>query len=171
MGDYDQLTPYSEIKGDNNLKLVVTPNRNMTPRVAKLGVSMRTDNEVKNGNIYRMLAWRKNPTNQNIELHYYEDENGIYGDKAYQVDTTYGNQLESIKLDVKKMIETLKTKNDEREKIGYIYESDNSELFKWLTTTEGIKEHIVPYKEKDAHGREAQYYIVENNRSSSQDAL
>jgi hypothetical protein len=43
----------------------------MTPRVAKLGVSMRTDNEVKNSNMYKMLAWRKNPTDQFVDLHYY----------------------------------------------------------------------------------------------------
>jgi hypothetical protein len=30
----------------------------MGVRVAKLGVSMRTDNDAKTGNIYRMLAWR-----------------------------------------------------------------------------------------------------------------
>jgi hypothetical protein len=52
----------------------------MAPRIAKLGVSMRTDNDVKTGNVYRMLAWRKNPTDK-VQLHYYEDDNGIYGDK------------------------------------------------------------------------------------------
>ena len=168
MGDYDQLTPHAEIVDENgDFLLDITPHRNTTPRVAKLGVSMRTDNEVKNGNIYRMLAWKKNPTNVALELHYYEDENGIYGDKQYSVSDTYGDQLEKIKLDVKKMVSTLK--NDE--KIGYIYHSENSELYKWLTSTEGIKEHIDKYEEKDAHGREAQYYIVENNREEAQDAL
>jgi hypothetical protein len=41
------------------------------------------------------------------------------------------------------------------EKIGYIYNDVNSELYKYLTTTDGVKEHIQVYKEKDAHGREA----------------
>lgn len=34
-----------------------------------------------------------------------------------------------------------------------------------------MKEHIQLYSEKDAHGREAQYYIVENNRSAEQNAV
>jgi hypothetical protein len=46
------------------------------------------------------------------------------------------------------MIDTLKPK----EKIGYIYDSQNSELYKWITETEGVKEHIIPYTETDAHG-------------------
>jgi hypothetical protein len=71
--------------------LEINPNRNTTPRVAKLGVSMRTDNEIKNGNMYRMLAWAKSPTKTPISLHHYEDQTGIYGDKLYQVDQSYGN--------------------------------------------------------------------------------
>lgn len=168
MGDYDQLTPQAKIFDKDGKEICdITPSRNMTPRIAKLGVSMRTDNEVKNGNMYRMLAWRQKPTSASIDLHYYEDETGIYGDKQYQVSTSYGDQLEKIKLDVKKMISTLKDK----EQIGYIYSDTNSELYKWLTSTEGVKEHIVPKMEKDAHGQEAQYYIVENNRREDQDAL
>jgi hypothetical protein len=61
MGDYDQLTPSASIKKSESSEkpeIILTPNRNMTPRIAKLGVSMRTDNEIKNGNMYRMLAWK-----------------------------------------------------------------------------------------------------------------
>ena len=60
---------------------------------------------------------------------------------------------------------------EEANKIGYIYHDVESELYKWLTTTEGVKEYINPLLEKDAHGDEAQYYIVENNREVNQDAL
>lgn len=168
MGDYDQLTPKAKITfKDGTQDITVTPSRNMTPRVAKLGVSMRTDNDIKTGNIYRMLAWRKNPTDS-VQLHYYEDETGIYGDKQYVASTTYDKAtLDKIKLDVQKMISTLK----DGEKIGYIYHKQESELYKWLTEDPDISQHIVPYQEKDAHGREAQYYIVENNREGGQDAL
>jgi hypothetical protein len=89
MGDYDQLTPISEIyekEGDSKPLFRIMPNRNTTPRVAKLGVSMRTDNEVKNGNMYRLLAWSKSPTKTPVALHHYEDASGIYGDKLYQID-------------------------------------------------------------------------------------
>lgn len=176
LGDYDQLTAKAKIKRSEKEEkdggITVTAFRNMTPRVVKQGVSMRTDNEIKNGNIYRILAWKKNPT-VDIDLHYYEDERGIFGDKAYTVTGgSYGSQLEAIKLDVQKMISTLKP----NEKIGYIYHQPEenekiSELYTWLTTTEGIKEHIQPYLETDAHGREAQYYIIENNQKADQDAL
>jgi hypothetical protein len=153
MGDFDQLTPAAAIlknEGDEKVMFDMTPHRNMTPRMVKYGVSMRTDNEVKNGNMYRMLAWKQHPTAE-VELHYYEDDTGIYGDKRYGISGDYGSDLEKIKLDVKKMISTLKP----NEKIGYIYNDVNSELYKYLTTTDGVKEHIQVYKEKDAHGREA----------------
>ena len=170
MGDYDQLTPAASIirktGSDKTTILDMTPSRNTSPRVAKLGVSMRTDNEVKNANMYRMLAWRQRPT-ASIDLHYYEDETGIYGDKNYNVGSSYGSTLDAIKLDVKKMVSTLKP----GEKIGYIYSDTSSELYQWVTTQEGIKEHIQLYSEKDAHGREAQYYIVENNRKANQSAV
>ena len=167
MGDYDQLTPKAKIKFSDGSEFEITPNRNMAPRIAKLGVSMRTDNDVKTGNVYRMLAWRKNPTDK-VQLHYYEDDNGIYGDKAYTANTTYDKAtLDKIKLDIQKMVSTLK----DGEKIGYIYHSEDSELYKWIDTNAEIKNHIIPYQEKDAHGREAQYYIVENNREANQDAL
>jgi hypothetical protein len=80
--------------------MTVDPSRNMTPRVAKLGVSMRTDNEVKNTNMYNLLAWRRNPKPL-IELHYYEDDSGIYGDKNYRVGSQYdANSLNAIKADI-----------------------------------------------------------------------
>jgi hypothetical protein len=153
-------------EGDEKVMFDMTPHRNMTPRMVKYGVSMRTDNEVKNGNMYRMLAWSQNPVRQ-VDLHYYEDETGIYGDKNYTVGSSYTpEQLEAIKRDVKKMLSTLKPD----EKIGYIYnakQAETSALYKWLTTDAEVKDRIQPYLEKDAHGREAQYYIVENNRIST----
>lgn len=167
MGDYDQLTPaasiYRKVGTGEAEVLDLTPSRNTSPRVVKLGVSMRTDNEIKNANMYRMLAWRQNPT-ASVDLHYYEDETGIYGDKGYNVNSTYGSELESIKLDVKKMVSTLKP----NEKIGYIFSKPDSQLYQWLTSTEGVKEHIQLYSEKDAHGREAQYYIVENPKTAEE---
>jgi hypothetical protein len=58
---------------------------------------------------------------------------------VHNVASSYGNELDLIKLDIKKMISTLKNKD---EKIGYVYYNPDSELYKWLTTTEGVKEHI-----------------------------
>ena len=171
MGDYDQITPESEIELPDGSTLSLNPHRNTTPRSAKLGISMRTDNNLKNENMSRMRAWVKAPTKTPINLSYFEDETGIYGDKLYLTDGTYGNLLQSIQNDVKRMIATLKGSETEPGKIGYIYHDTNSELYKWLTTTDGIKEHIVPLSEKDAHGEEAQYYIVENDRKADQNAL
>lgn len=166
MGDYDQLTPVARVirkQGTTETALLdVTPSRNMTARIAKLGVSMRTDNEIKNQNMYRMLAWKQNPTTS-VDLHYYEDDSGIYGDKNYPTNSVE-SILDKLKLDVQKMISTLK----EGEKIGYIYRNTSSPFYQWLTTQTGIKEHIQPYSEKDAHGREAQYYIIENDGRDAQ---
>ena len=168
MGDYDQLTPSAEVKkneSDKDALMLLNPHRNMTVRTVKLGVSMRTDNEIKDGDMYSMLAWKKNPIDAAVQLHYYEDNSGLYGDKVYNIDNSYGAAFDKVKADVDLMIKTLK----EGESIGYIYHSKDSELYKWLTTTEGVKDKINPFSEKDAHGREAQYYIVENNRETEQD--
>ena len=169
MGDYDQLTTEAQLKKtaqDQDAWLTLTPNRNMTTRIPKLGVSMRTDNEIKNANMYRMLSWKKDPTTI-VDLHYYEDDTGIYGDKVYSESGDLGSDFDKIKLDVQKMISTLKP----NEKIGYVYGDTDSQLYQYLTTTAGVKEYIIPYSETDAHGREAQYYIVENYKNGNQDAL
>jgi len=47
------------------------------------------------------------------------------------------------------------------EKIGYIYHSTDTELYKLLTTK--YKDKIVAYKDSDAQGLEGKYYIIENN--------
>lgn len=176
-GDYDQLTAEAVIKRSANEKawFYLTPHRNMTARSVKLGISMRTDNEVKNNNMSRLTAWVESPK-KDVELHYYEDDTSIYGDKVYRVGLSYGSELDAIKQDVLKMINDL----EEGEQIGYIYHTVkdssgkqvvNSALYDWLTTTEGVKDKIKLYLETDAHGLEAKYYIVENNRSNTNNAL
>jgi hypothetical protein len=63
------------------------------------------------------------------------------------------------------------SKLSDKEKIGYVYHDMNSELYQLLTTNPEFKNHIEPLSEKDAHGLEAKYYIIEPNRNSGQDAL
>ena len=48
------------------------------------------------------------------------------------------------------------------EKIGYIYHSKDSNIYKLIN--QEFKDYFDLYSETAAQGREARFYIVENNR-------
>lgn len=178
-GDMDQLSPKAylfkpgetEVTGDTiNLSI----SRNLTPRVSKLGVSMRTGNGQKSANLATLQSYQRNPSKEPINLLYVETNNDLYGDKVY---TTKGSndpatnnkltdqQLQELQQDIDKLIANLDT--EKNEKIGYIYHDKDSNLYK-LLSSEKYKDKIEFKSEAAAQGREARYYIVENNRDTSQ---
>ncbi len=168
-GDMDQLSPVAYYYPKKGL----TPNdkqtvqlgiaRNITPRVPKLGISMRAGNGQKVQNLYALQAWKQNPSTEPVSLYYVESDQDLWGDKPYQVtgDLT-DSQLEEMKKDIDKMVSNLK----DGEKIGYIYHDKNTKLYKLLDST--YKDKIDFKSESAAQGREARYYIVENNRDLNQ---
>ena len=167
-GDMDQLSPkayYSEdgdIHGDTAVELGVA--RNITPRVPKLGVSMRAGNGQKVQNLYALLEWKLNPSDSPIPLYYVETDTDLYGDKVFTVaDDLKDEQIEEIKKDIDKMVANL----TEGEKIGYIYHSTKTKLYN-LLNSDTYKDKIDFKNEVAAQGREARYYIVENNRNHQQ---
>lgn len=129
-------------------------------RTPKLGVSMRTDNSLKTTNQQKIQA-QLNMPNPEIDLEYYQDERGIFGDKVFPYEYTDAGsdlQVDAVLADVKTMINTLK----KGEKIGYIYSDKESALFKALNT-DTYKEFIDFREGGSAQGLESQYYIIEAN--------
>lgn len=175
-GDFDQdtLTSYIDNKAISNEELGVTLNRNNFVRSPKLGVSLRTLNkQLTNSTKTAQLAIqtiREGGDISNLEFTYLENNSehpGFYGvkvikpvtDKVQESDLTNNNVEETIQ----SMISTL----NNGEKIGYIYNDENSALYKLLTTKYADK--IVKYKDSDAQGLEGQYYIVDTNLNSIDD--
>lgn len=164
-GDLQQNTPRAAIytKSENGKPETrvadVTIDRNVFSRTQKLGVSMRTGNGVKTENQNRARNWEEHP-DLPIELLHVEVDNQLYGDKVYNADRELTkDQLEGIALDIQKMVASL----DSNEKIGYIYSSEDSSVYKLIKSQ--FADHFDFYKDIDAQGREARYYIVENDRT------
>lgn len=163
-GDADQTGVVGKAKvdihGHSNLDWDVSLSRTQFIRSPKLGVSMRTDNQLKTTNLQKFQAYLQNPT-QGIELNYYQDETGLFGDKVHMFEvfedgTTDKNvQADTIIKDVEAMISTLQP----GEKIGYIYSDIGSPIYKKLF--ENYQQYIDFREGGSAQGLEGQYYIVE----------
>lgn len=128
-------------------------------RSPKLGISMRTNNYQKTKNLGPAQYWVNNDCN--LDLHYYEDETGLYGDKVYSVSGDNGeldlsDDLDEILKDVDRIVQTL----NEGEKIGYVFEDGTeSDLYKKLT--EKYSDYIELLPGTTSQGKEGQYYIIE----------
>lgn len=165
-GDLDQITPkaglYKKLASGNKRVADMTIDRNSFPRIQKLGVSMRTGNGQKTENQNRVRIWRNNRSLP-IELTHLEVDGQLYGDKVYNADGEVTDaQLAQIKEDIQKMVATLQPD----EKIGYIHSygpgKSKSKIYKMIEDNFG--QYFDFYSEKAAQGREARYYVVENNR-------
>ena len=171
-GDFDQsgvigrhtLPTINEFKGLSwDISLGTT---NFIRSAPKLGVSMRTDNSIKTGNIQTMQVYMRDP--QGIcTFNYYEDETGLYGDKVISYGTMQEDDfsVEPILAEVKKMIDTLteNPKTGKKNKIGYIYSDKTSPVFIALSTNDAYKNYIDFREGGSAQGLEGQYYIIEAN--------
>lgn len=153
-----------QIKSGDTIENLSCLDRILFPRIFKLGVSMRTDNSLKTGNQERFQAYMESPSNSGIELQYYSDDTGFYGDRALQ----YKKGNEDDLLRAKQFIDSIdlmvKTLN-KGEKIGYIFSDVNSPIYKFLH--DKYSEYIDFKEGSSALGLEAQYYIIEVDNNSS----
>ncbi len=173
-GDMDQLSPKAfyltkpdAVAGkEGSVQLNIA--RNITPRVPKLGVSMRAGNGQKVQNLYALLQWKLHPTGDAIPMYYVETQDDLFGDKVYSTDGELTDEaIQEIKKDIDKMVAKLDTSKGE--KIGYIWHKKNSKLYQ-LLSSDTYKDKIDFKNEVSAQGKEGRYYIVENNRSIDQTA-
>lgn len=169
-GDLDQITPRATLyipKIANGVKKYepadITIDRNLFPRVPKLGISMRTGNGQKTYNQTVVRAWKLNKKLP-IELTHIEVNGQLYGDKVYNSDEEVSDAiLDSIKKDIQKMVDSL----NPGEKIGYFHSwgpgKEKSRIHKMIESE--FRQYFDLFHEKDAQGKEARYYIIENDRS------
>ena len=169
-GDLDQITPRATLyipKIANGVKKYepadITIDRNLFPRVPKLGISMRTGNGQKTYNQTIVRAWKLNKKPP-IELTHIEVNGQLYGDKVYNSDEEVSDAiLDSVKKDIQKMVDSL----NPGEKIGYFHSwgpgKEKSRIHKMIESE--FRQYFDLFHEKDAQGKEARYYIIENDRS------
>lgn len=169
-GDLDQITPRATLyipKIANGVKKYepadITIDRNLFPRVPKLGISMRTGNGQKTYNQTVVRAWKLNKELP-IELTHIEVNGQLYGDKVYNSDEEVSDAiLDSVKKDIQKMVDSL----NPGEKIGYFHSwgpgKEKSRIHKMIESE--FRQYFDLFHEKDAQGKEARYYIIENDRS------
>ena len=169
-GDLDQITPRATLyipKIANGVKKYepadITIDRNLFPRVPKLGISMRTGNGQKTYNQTVVRAWKLNKKPP-IELTHIEVNGQLYGDKVYNSDEEVSDAiLDSVKKDIQKMVDSL----NPGEKIGYFHSwgpgKEKSRIHKMIESE--FRQYFDLFHEKDAQGKEARYYIIENDRS------
>ena len=161
-GDFDQSGiegkhSVASIKEFQNIEsYTVNLERTNFIRSPKLGVSMRTDNMIKSNNLHYLQTYLQDPTGK-VELNYYEDETGLYGDKVITYSAadneTKNTILEQVKQEVEKLRATLKN----GEKIGYIYDDKNSPIYEALKD----KDYIDLKYKGAAQGLEGRYYLIE----------
>lgn len=176
-GDFDQIGVVGkaivDVKGHNNIGFDVALYRTQFIRSPKLGVSMRTDNQLKTANLQKLQAYMQNPTSDGVELNYYQDETGLFGDKVHmfdvwrdestgEIETDKAVQADTIIKDVEAMIATLKP----GEKIGYIFSDKGSPIYQRLF--QDYQQNIDFREGGSAQGLEGQYYIVEVNPNSDE---
>ena len=169
-GDLDQITPRATLyipKIANGVKKYepadITIDRNLFPRVPKLGISMRTGNGQKTYNQTVVRAWKLNKKLP-IELTHIEVNGQLYGDKVYNSDEEVSDAiLDSVRKDIQKMVDSL----NPGEKIGYFHSwgpgKEKSRIHKMIEYE--FRQYFDTFHEKDAQGKEARYYIIENDRS------
>ena len=169
-GDLDQITPRATLyipKIANGVKKYepadITIDRNLFPRVPKLGISMRTGNGQKTYNQTVVRAWKLNKELP-IELTHIEVNGQLYGDKVYNSDEEVSDAiLDSVRKDIQKMVDSL----NPGEKIGYFHSwgpgKEKSRIHKMIESE--FRQYFDIFHEKDAQGKEARYYIIENDRS------
>jgi hypothetical protein len=111
-----------------------------------------------------------------LQLTYYEDDTTLAGDKVYvtaprssstgtgtsttitETEVLSDEKKANILKDVKeRMIPHLK----DGEKIGFIYYSDTSELYKLLMSDSSIANYIEKHQGNSAQGKEGKFWIVE----------
>lgn len=206
-GDLVQNTPIQNISVDKTTKLLknLIPNNTlgisipvrlshvMFPASPKLGLSIRTDNQLKtqNSNVIQALVERVVDniaySGETVNLQYYEDDTqGLLGDTVIssRTDNISEQNLQKILHTIDLMLATLK----EGQKIGYVYHDKYKKIvvekdaagnitereeiieikskLREILEQDKYKDKIIIQSETNAQGLESQYYILDLNYSN-----
>lgn len=128
----------------------------------KMGLSMRTRNNLKSKNANEILAMQEDPskaTGTHTLSYYFDEQIGLIGDYV----TTPDAQDKTYNY-----IDNMISKLADNEKIGYIYNDTTSELYRYVTTKYADK--IDLKRGNAALGSEGKYYIIDINKSKITDS-
>lgn len=134
----------------------------------KLGFSMRTRNiqQDKNQNLMQEKLISKKG---DIMFSYYEgEENGEYILDGAKVINHSGSDYDQKVEEVLQIADKLIKKLQPKEKLGFIYQSKDSKLYKTLRDRYG-EDKIEFYYKNSAQGKEARYFIYETDFDSTYD--
>ena len=167
-GDFDQNGKYIDIEYKGHV-LSASLSKNNFIRSPKQGVSMRPANSQKYSNLVKVLWAMQHEDVTDLELSYYESEDKLCGDVVInigmeEVDPVTGNPIPNYNLSDESS--ELRQKIDKmvslaQQPIGIIYHDDNSELVEFCTKNYPGK--FVLYKDNQAQGKEAQYFIIDGS--------
>ena len=165
-GDFDQqgIEAYIPLESTARYKVGLTAAEFI--HSPKLGVIMRSDNQLKSINTIGFQAFMNNSELQKetFEFNFYQDEKGLWGDKVIN----YKN--DGIDEDIVKELDKLFTTLKDGEKVGFIYDNENSKLYQ-LLQTDKYKDKIDLKKGSSALGLESRYYIIETDSDNKQQYL
>ena len=165
-GDFDQqgIEAYIPLESTARYKVGLTAAEFI--HSPKLGVIMRSDNQLKSINTIGFQAFMNNSELQKetFEFNFYQDEKGLWGDKVIN----YKN--DGIDEDIVKELDKLFATLKDGEKVGFIYDNENSKLYQ-LLQTDKYKDKIDLKKGSSALGLESRYYIIETDSDNKQQYL
>ena len=173
-GDFDQIglsgkISYKKDDKGNDIYSLITQDSTNYISTHKLGQVIRGNNTYKSDDIVKFRINKRNFTKSlekgqkvtPITFSYYSDDSGVYGDIVAKYDKKVTASGETYDLDqgTKDIIDTMINSLQKGEKINYIFDDQESEMYKYLTNKYPDKVNLVATKA--AQSQEGQYYIVD----------
>lgn len=168
-GDFDQLGVSGKMEDGDGNKFLITQDITNYISTHKLGQVVRGNNSYKSNNVIGFKVKRANFINSlfnngkldPVNFSYYLDKNGVYGDIVTKADKIVDSSGTKYVLDqgTKDAIDIMINSLNEGEKINYIFDDPNSEMYKYLH--DKYSDKINEISTKAAQSQEGQYYIVD----------
>ena len=179
-GDFDQLGATGEFSRkrqnpttgkEETSHIYITQDITNYISTHKLGQVIRGNNTYKSNNTISLKTHKynfidsllNNGKTVPIDFSYYMDNSGVYGDIVVKADSVNGTP--TLDIHTKAIIDNMIKSLQEGEKINYIYDKVDTEMYKYLH--ENYADKINEISTKAAQSQEGQYYIVDIGISSN----
>lgn len=177
LGDLDQSKIYGKYKLNEDFHYQIGLERHQLIHSIKLGSSIRTANAQKTINNIKAQQAVTNINSTTLELHYWQDDKAIHGDKIYNKTQSISkgknriydladSQIDKVLQDIDLMIS-----DPEVDVINYVYYDTTTKLYQKLVSLGTLKDGVITYKGKkiklytgsSALGKEGKYWVLELN--------
>ena len=170
-GDFDQIGLEGKIEIEKDKHALISQDGTNYISSHKLGQVIRGNNTYKSDDIIKFRlnkqafadSLRQNGKPSITTFSYYLDNSGVYGDVVAKFDekVTSSGKIKMLDQGTKDIIDIMISSLKENEKINYIYDDQESEMYKYLTSKYPDQINLV--STKAAQSQEGQYYIVDIN--------